>query len=168
VGRLGQAILVYVSWKVFSDYVTTSMELSPVTYRTFWTIFIQRDVTVPSTANMLHDFISRRGLTSKVAMVFMISTMVYLLMFPTLASAMTGYTGNVKAFISDANQTFLPFSEFIPMAFIIHDGARVNLTDEYQVLARATPYSGGKLLWKWQYYRSLSKTISRARPRYVA
>jgi len=46
---------------------------------------------------------------------------------------MTGYQQNTKAFIRVENGQLLPFSAFNPIAFIIHDGDRVNLTKDYHV-----------------------------------
>lgn len=115
------------------------METAPVSYRTFWVSFMQSDVTMPSIFCLIRDFTSKRGLRSKVAMTFMIITMVFVMVFPTLASAMTGYTANNEAVIKfgKGNQQ-TPFGTFRQLIAIIHDGSRVNLTDEYMVF-RGSP-----------------------------
>ena len=75
------------------------MEASPVTYRTFWVIFIQKEASMVSIVEIIHDFLFRRGLVSKTAMLFILLTMIFVFVFPTLASAMTGYTSNVAGFV---------------------------------------------------------------------
>ncbi|KAG8157774.1 hypothetical protein KVR01_012436 [Diaporthe batatas] len=139
VGRIGQSLLAYFSWRAFSVYVRASMETTPVTYRTYWTIFMQNHASVQSIFRLVRDFTTKRGLRSKVAMVFMILTMVFVMAFPTLASAMTGYTANNEAVIKFGNGTQTPFENFNQIVAIIHDGGRVNLTDEYMVFKGSQP-----------------------------
>ncbi|KAI7776784.1 hypothetical protein LA080_004440 [Diaporthe eres] len=138
VGRLGQSLLAYFSWRAFSVYVRASMETAPVTYRTFWTSLMQSDASLLSIVALIRDFASKRGLRSKMAMAFMIITMVFVMVFPTLASAMTGYTANNEAVIKFGNGTQTPFGRFRQLVAIIHDGDRVNLTAEYMVF-RGSP-----------------------------
>lgn len=136
---MGQSLLAYFSWKAFSVYVRASMETAPVTYRTFWTSFMQNDASVRSIIRLARDFASKRGLRSKVAMSFMIITMVFIMVFPTLAGAMTGYTANNEAVIKFGNGTQTPFGNFRQLVAIIHDGGRVNLTAEYMVFKGSRP-----------------------------
>ncbi|ROW17867.1 hypothetical protein VPNG_00864 [Cytospora leucostoma] len=135
VGRLGQTILAYFSWKAFSVYVRLSMEHAPITYRTFWTTYMQHEASFRPIIRAIRDFTSRRGLRSKTAMIFMIATMVFIMAFPTLASAMTGYTANNNAVIKFIDGTQAPFTEFQKFEHIIHDGNRINLTSDYKVFS---------------------------------
>lgn len=154
VGRGGQAILTLVSWHVFAKYVTTSMQVAPVTFNTFRSIFMQRESSLDGLVKLLRDFTRWRGLHSKVAMVFMITSMVFVLAFPTLASAMTGYSGNVQPFVGEADKAYLPFNSFQPLYYVIHDGDRVGKTKEYNItdpdpnskLIMRFPYSLGRIL----------------------
>ncbi|KAJ0114428.1 hypothetical protein J7T55_010817 [Diaporthe amygdali] len=141
VGRLGQSLLAYFSWKAFSVYVRASMETTPITYQTFWTTFMRNDVSFASIFRLIRDFARRRGLRSKLAMAFMTTTMLFIVVFPTLASAMTGYTANNDAVIKLENgSTQVPFEKFRRLVATIHDGNRVNLTAEYNVF-RGAPQS---------------------------
>lgn len=115
------------------------METAPVTYRTFWTSFMQSEASLGSIVRLIRDFASRRGLRSKVAMAFMVITMVFVMVFPTLASAMTGYTANNEAVIKFGNGTQTSFENFRQIVAIIHDGGRVNLTAEYMVFKGSQP-----------------------------
>jgi hypothetical protein len=135
--------MAFISMRVFARYFTMCMETSPVTFKTYRTIFLQKEVTIFSIYNLLKDFIALLRLPSKIAMVFMVLSMIFTLLFPTFASAMTGYSGNVGAFIPDANQTLVPFNQFHRVLYVIHDGKRINLTDDYYIWSDT--YYTGKL-----------------------
>ncbi|KAI1089541.1 hypothetical protein F5B19DRAFT_364228 [Rostrohypoxylon terebratum] len=132
-GRGVQACMAFMSWHAFSKYVTTSMEFAPVTYTVFFTVFLRREPCLYSTFSTARSFISCRGLRSKIAMVFMIWSMVLITAWPTIASAMTGYRTNRESLVFDYKGHYIPFKEFQPIAYIIHDGWRVNLTGDYIV-----------------------------------
>ncbi|KAF5523617.1 hypothetical protein CGCA056_v004401 [Colletotrichum aenigma] len=165
-GRGGQALLAWVSWSVFSDYVTTSMEVSPVTYETFWTVFLDGAPTFWSTWYLMRDFSRSHGLRSRFAMIFMVLVAIFILLFPTLGSAMSGYQANSGAFIRGPDGEMLKFSDFDMIAYIIHDGDRVNLTKDYPVTFARSNYDTEQLLgntldgyypnswYSWSYYGS--------------
>ncbi|XXH01707.1 hypothetical protein Hte_008068 [Hypoxylon texense] len=146
VGRGGQAALAMLSWHVFSHHTATSMDRFPVTYRTFWVVFLHREPTFFSIWYLLRDFVSFRRLSSVVAMVFMIATMIFVLVFPTLASAMTGYTPATKAFIQNDVERLIPFSDFKVLAYVIHDGFRINMTTNAYVV-RPFDYYTDPVVW---------------------
>ncbi|EQB50638.1 hypothetical protein CGLO_09894 [Colletotrichum gloeosporioides Cg-14] len=145
-GRGGQALLAWISWSIFSDYVTTSMEVSPVTYETFWTVFLDGSPTFWSTWYLMRDFSRSHGLRSRFAMIFMIVVAIFILSFPTLGSAMSGYQANSGAFVRGADGEMLKFSDFDMIAYIIHDGDRVNLTKDYPVTFARSNYDTEQLL----------------------
>ncbi|KAI1779343.1 hypothetical protein F4818DRAFT_247220 [Hypoxylon cercidicola] len=133
IGRGGQAVLAFISWRVFADYVMTSMEFAPVTYAVFSIIYLQDEPSILSTIRIARAFISGRELKSKPSMVFMILSMLFLIGWPTFASAMTGYTTIVEAFVPDYDGNYVPYADFQAIAYIIHDGERVNLTEDYAI-----------------------------------
>lgn len=138
--------MAYMSWRTFAIYVTTSLELAPVTYTVFFTIFLKREPCIYSTFNTTRSFISRRGLRSKIAMVFMIWSMLFIMVWPTIAGAMTGYTTNRESLIFDYKGHYIPFREFQPIAYVIHDGWRVNLTGNYIVSLFGTGATESKVM----------------------
>ena len=101
VGRGGQVLIALCSWHVFGLYVTTSMETAPITYHSYRAVFLETSPSFWSTLFLARDFIWLKSLHSKMAMFFMIFTMVFTLCFPTFASAMTGYTSIVQAYVLD-------------------------------------------------------------------
>ena len=79
------------------------------------------------------DSRKRNGLQSRLAVMFIIFSMVFVLAFPTLASAMTGYTSKVGAFVKDTDENFIQFSQFKLLAYVIHDGWRIGLEGDYPI-----------------------------------
>jgi len=97
-----------------------------------------------STVNLLFDFTFNRALNSIAAISFILATMVFILVFPTLASAMSGYTPGINAFVISEYKTLVPLSDFVPLAFIIHDGQRINRSNDFLIPWWDTNY-GGKM-----------------------
>jgi hypothetical protein len=95
---------------------------------------MQSESTEISIIRLVRDFGFRRGLHSKVAMVFMIATMAFILAFPTFASAMTGYSANVSSFVTTGGtEGTIPFNTLKPIYYVIHDGERIGKTKDYQL-----------------------------------
>ena len=112
------------------------MENEPVTYQVFRTIFIEHDASLLSTYRTIQSFVWQRRLRSKVTMVFMAATMVFIVAFPTLMSAMSGYDSNVASRIQDRDGNLISFRDFERPIYVVHDGSRVNLTDDYLITAQ--------------------------------
>lgn len=117
------------------------MEVTPVTFRTYRMIFLQNQSLLVGIPRMVRDFTRRHGLHSKLAMVFMIMTMTFVLAFPTFGSAMTGYSGNVQAFVADKGGQLILFKDFRFALYTIHNGWAVGKESEYIV---TSPSSNGE------------------------
>lgn len=131
VGRLGQSAMIYISWRVFADYVTACMETAPITYATFWIIFLEKEPSVFSIARLIRDFASPKRLRSMAAMIFILVTMAFVLAFPTLASSMTGYVVTTQAVVREPDGNLATFSNFNSVIYVIHDGWRINKTTDF-------------------------------------
>lgn len=110
------------------------MQVTPITYRTFRTFFLDREPSFMSSISLISDFTRRRRLNSRIATVFIMLVIAFALLFPTLASAMTGYTPRIEAFIADHNKNWVLVTNFRPVLYIIHDGPRVGLPADYPIL----------------------------------
>lgn len=132
-GRGGQALIALASWRVFASYLTVSMERTPVTFSTYRTIFMKHQSLATAIPRVARGFSVRLSLQSRTAMFFIIITMTFVLVFPTLGSAMTGYSGNVKPFVTDKSGNYVPFTSFQYLLYVIHDGWRVNETGDFAV-----------------------------------
>jgi hypothetical protein len=133
IGRLGQSIMAYYSWKAFSAYVRVSMDSIPVTFDTFFAIYLEEAASLKSTAKLIRDFATRQGLRSRLAMAYIVTTMLFLLAWPTLASAMTGYTAAEGAYVFDNDGNLLSIAGFHQVLYVIHDGWRIGLKGNHLV-----------------------------------
>ncbi|KAH6869687.1 hypothetical protein B0T10DRAFT_523526 [Thelonectria olida] len=128
IGRGGQAVLAWVSWRVFADSVTVSIATKPATYTSFFLVFLQKEPSLVSVYRISRDFIFVRGLCSTIATYFMVATMAFILGFPTFASSMTGYTTADKAYLELRDGKMYQLSNATPVAYLIRDGDRINKT----------------------------------------
>ncbi|KAI0182319.1 hypothetical protein EV127DRAFT_355165 [Xylaria flabelliformis] len=133
VGRIGQGILAFFSWRTFADYATVSMETKPMTYNAFTTLFMESGPSLTSIYQLLRDFVVYRRLRSKASTAWVILSMLFVLVWPTLVAAMSGYTPKSGPYVKDVSESFVPYNEFRLLSYIIHDGERINLTSDYHV-----------------------------------
>jgi hypothetical protein len=118
VGRGGQALLAALSFRVFAKYVASEMYTAPVTLNTFRTVFLHGELSGSmDLLRLVRDFVKRQRLQSMWATVFMLASMGYVLAFPTLGSAMTGYSANLKAYVEDGAGEYVPFRSFWGMGW---------------------------------------------------
>lgn len=132
------------------------MERSPVSFDTFEGVALQGS-SVQALVGLIKDYVTNRGTRAKLAVSWMIFAMSYVLIFPTLMSAMTGYRGtswhcgtlsklkgvaNVlpglatsKPYIQAPDGSQVEWSSFRLVNYIIYDGWRVGLTGSYPVNA---------------------------------
>ena len=110
------------------------MEVASIKYKTFSIIFLQKEPSVTSLFHIIRDFVFTQDPISKTAKVFIVASMTFVLGFPTFASAMSGYSGIIKAYVPGQDGNFIPFSDFAEVLYIIHDGWRINYTGEYPVV----------------------------------
>ncbi|KAK3314248.1 hypothetical protein B0H66DRAFT_504169 [Apodospora peruviana] len=131
VGRVGQALLAFFLWRAFSTYFTASISAKkdPITYNTYWFTFVDDNPTFISLYHITRDFFTTPSRRSNFAKAFIVISIVFVLAFPILASAMTGYKANSEAFVADPAGNLFPFSNLTQAAYTIHDGHRINLTD---------------------------------------
>lgn len=133
VGRGGQTVLAWVSWHTFADFTITSLATKPSTYATFWIIFLQREISLHNIYLLIRDCAFSKPLSSRLAAAFIITTLIFILSFPTLAGSATGYTPKLAAFLTQKDGNLLPYSQVQFLAYIVRDGRRINQTDNYHV-----------------------------------
>jgi hypothetical protein len=107
------------------------MEHAPVSYGTFEAITLQSGSLV-ALIKLGRDYLLNNGLRAKLAILWTIISSAFVLAFPTLTSAMSGYSANEEAFVNVDN-TLIPFSNFTLVRYAIHDGWRVGLSGNYLV-----------------------------------
>jgi hypothetical protein len=134
------------------------MERSPVSFATFESVTLQNS-SVWALVNLVKDYSTNSGVRAKLSVSWMILALTYVLGFPTLMSAMTGYSGTSwqlprpnglpqpkatncgsvpatsQPYIQTPDGSQVQWSSFRLANYIIHDGWRVGLTGDYIVKA---------------------------------
>jgi hypothetical protein len=126
VGRGGQAILLYVAFKVFTMTLSRTMETAPVSYGTFESMAFTSPTFV-SPFILIRDFMTNRGLRARMAVIWTIFASFFVLAFPTLNDTVSGYSTNTEAFLKDNSGILVPWSNYSEVQFVINDGERVGL-----------------------------------------
>ena len=73
----------------------------------------------------------------------MVVTMFFILAFPTITSAMSGYDANVASYLPDRNGSLFRFTDFAPVVYVIHDGWRIGQDGNFWVPVREHYYGDG-------------------------
>ncbi|KAK3987147.1 hypothetical protein QBC44DRAFT_332007 [Cladorrhinum sp. PSN332] len=141
IGRAGQAALAYFSWRAFSDYAAIiTMQTRPINYSMFRTIFIFQDASISSVWCLIRNTWSSNMRGGKQAtassagtLCFVITSLAFTVSFPTFASAITGYVAAVDSYVVGYENLAIKFSEFDFVAYVIRDGSRIKLPDDYLV-----------------------------------
>ena len=107
---------------------------SPVTYHTFWVIILHQEATITSIYRLTREFFLYKGVGSRTASTFILITTIFALAFPTFINSMTGYTTKNGAFVEMTDGNNIPLVSFGNLFYVIHDGQRINLTDDYDVV----------------------------------
>jgi hypothetical protein len=126
VGRGGQAILLYVAFKVFTMTLSRTMETEPVSYGTFESMAFTSPTFV-SPFILIRDFVTNKGLRARAAVAWTIIASFFVLAFPSLNDTMSGYSANMEAFLQDDNGVLVPWSNYSEVRFVINDGQRIGL-----------------------------------------
>ncbi|KAF2819701.1 hypothetical protein CC86DRAFT_429849 [Ophiobolus disseminans] len=109
------------------------MQAAPVTYHTFRTFFISNEATLLSIPRLVRDFSYRNDLHSRLATIFMVATMCFILAFPIFGSAMTGYSANVEPLIAGSDGRYLPFKDVNSTFYAMLDSERLGWAEKYTV-----------------------------------
>ncbi|KAK4212638.1 hypothetical protein QBC37DRAFT_483654 [Rhypophila decipiens] len=155
VGRGGQTMLAYFSWKAFSTYFWLSMSTQPITYNSFWAIFLDRQPSLVGIYRVIRDFVSHQARRSKSIMIFVPFSMLFVLVFPIMMSAMTGYRPNLAGFVADTTNSLIPFEKFVLAAYVLHDGERVGYGRDFVV-----PFMFGVPFFEIR--KQMTKTLGRS------
>ncbi|EON62894.1 hypothetical protein W97_02119 [Coniosporium apollinis CBS 100218] len=130
VGRGGQAILIYIAYRVFTRSLVFSMESRPTPYQVFAAIAF--DTVSISTIHILgKECVApwQRTRRCTLTVVGLILASSYILAFPTLISALTGYDATYRPYVNVTDGSMIPFSSFETVDWVVWDGSRIGLAD---------------------------------------
>lgn len=156
VGRGFQAVLALIAYKVTTKSLMMSMEQVSVPIETFEAVTLQ-DSSFVAFYKQLHSFLAVRGWRHQLRIAWIILSTLFIVAFPTLASAMTGYAPLTDAFLRAQDELLIPFTSYRQIHYIVHDADRIGL-DKPLVLTNVP----GDSIGTWQLgssYPDVSRTL---------
>ncbi|KAF1995529.1 hypothetical protein P154DRAFT_538676 [Amniculicola lignicola CBS 123094] len=129
IGRGGQLLLAWVNWRVFNEWLVYHMEVQTASYK-FYTAIAFETTTLGTLGVMAKEWLAFGERTWKrffrwLALLCMVLSTLYVLSFPTLMAAMTGYITTYEAYVEDFDHNLIEFNKFNAVSFIIEDGRRI-------------------------------------------
>lgn len=125
VGRGGQSLLAFYSYLAFTKALSRTMEKSIVTHDIFSAVTLQHN-TITSVFVLIKNAHKMGGLRARFALVWTIFAASFVLFSSTWLSAMTGYTADIQAYVSDSQNALVAMDHFQPTVYVIHDASRFN------------------------------------------
>jgi hypothetical protein len=133
VARGGQGLLGLISYKIFTKALTYALEdpQVSVSYRTY-TALVFNEPSLTSVLKLSIEYFKNTSRSIRAVVLWIIFSSLYLCSFPTLASAMTGYSSNTSPYLKISDGSQVPWVLPHRLTYIIHDGCRIpTLTDSY-------------------------------------
>jgi hypothetical protein len=104
------------------------MEVSQISYGTYKTLFLRDGISFTGLIHLIREFSTHRPLASSIAMIWMVLSALFVILFPTLTSAMSGYSANGHAFILDATGNYMDYDKLFLIDYVIYNASRLNMT----------------------------------------
>jgi len=130
--------LTFISYYVFKLYITSVMEVSPISYGTYKGIFFHESISFWGIINLITEFWRYQPLESVAITVWIILDSAFIIIFSTLASAMTGYKPNNEAFIKDTEGNYRNLKNLYQIDYVIHDSLRLKFSNSDLAAAYGT------------------------------
>ncbi|KAF2867701.1 hypothetical protein BDV95DRAFT_610605 [Massariosphaeria phaeospora] len=130
VGRGGQLFLAWVNYRVFNEWLLYHMEMHLTSYKMYKAVAFE--TTSLATMGVFgKEFLaygerSRTRFFRWLAMLSMLIATFYVLSFPTLMAAMTGYITTYKAYVQDFDNNLIAWDKFSPVTCIVEDAHRIG------------------------------------------
>lgn len=130
IGRGGQILLAWVNYHVFNEWLVYHMECHLTSYKLYAAVAFK--TTSMSTIGILgKEFLAygentwRRFLRWLAILSMLLSTL-YVLSFPTLMAAMTGYISKTEPYVEDYNKNLIEWSKVDLVWCVINDAHRIG------------------------------------------
>ena len=134
IGRGGQILLAWVNYRVFNEWLYYHMEMHKTSYKLYTSLAFS--TTSLTTLGVLgKEFLSFGKGTWKrffrwLGILSMLLSTLYVISFPTLMAAMTGYITTSEAYIEDSDRNLIEWSNVkeLYLVGVVEDSHRINYT----------------------------------------
>lgn len=130
VGRGGQILLAWVNYRVFNEWLVYHMEMHLTSYKLYAAVAFQT-TTMATLGVLAKEFLafgkkSWSRLFRWLAVLSMLLSTLYVLAFPTLMAAMTGYITTYELYIENYEHNLIDWSKIRLVTYVIHDADRLG------------------------------------------
>jgi hypothetical protein len=133
VGRGGQVGLAWVNYRVFNAWIVGYMERHGVGWKVFGVLAFETTTVQALGVLGKEALAAARGQgigwvkwsIRWLAVVSMFLSTLYVLSFPTLVAAMTGYIAKSEAYVADGEENLVAWAKVDTVRFVVEDGDRV-------------------------------------------
>jgi len=130
VGRGGQLVLAWVNWRVFNEWLVWCAEGEGVGWRMYAAVSFE--TTSLNTLGVLgKESLCLEGRRWKrwvrwLGLVSMLLSTLYVLSFPTLMAALTGYIAKSEPYVQDYEGNLIAFGKVDGVRYVVHDAGRIG------------------------------------------
>lgn len=132
VGRGGQLLLAWVNYRVFNEWILYHMEMFLTSYKMYTAVAFQT-TSLTMLGVFGKEFLAFgesnwRRFFRWLAILGMFLSTLYVLSFPTLMAAMTGYITTYTPYVENYAHNLIEFDQFLnqPIRYIIEDSYRIG------------------------------------------
>jgi hypothetical protein len=130
IGRGGQLLLAWANYRVFNEWLVYHMEMHHTSYKLYAALAFET-TTLGTLGVLAKEFLAFGAGTWKrlfrwLAIFSMLLSTFYVIAFPTLMAAMTGYIATYNPYIEDFDHNLLAWSQAKQVAYIINDAHRLD------------------------------------------
>jgi hypothetical protein len=118
--------LAIIAYKVTTKSLSMAMEHHSVPIGTYEAISLQGSTFV-ALCKQIRNFLSIRSWQHKLRILWIILSTLFIVCFPTLVGAMTGYAPLTDPFVQGDAGELIPFTSYLDVRYIVHDAERVGL-----------------------------------------
>ena len=130
VGRGGQMCLAWVNWRVFNEWLVWHLERYRTSYKMYTAVALQT-TSLTSLGVLAKEFLyfGERNwgrFLRWLAMFSMLISTLYVLAFPTLMAAMTGYITTYEPYMEDYDRNLIEWAKVDRVVGLIPDAKRIG------------------------------------------
>lgn len=141
VGRGGQLLLGWINYRVFNEWLIYHMEMHFTSYKLYAAVAFET-TTMGTLGVLAKEFLAfgkrtRRRFFRWLAMLSMLLSTLYVLSFPTLMGAMTGYITTYELYVENHDHNLIEWGKVRRVTNIIQDADRLLRYDKPLIITEA-------------------------------
>jgi hypothetical protein len=138
IGRGGQMCLAWVNWRVFNEWLVYHLEMYATSYKMYTAVALQT-TSLTTLGVMAKEFLcfGERGwmrFFRWLAVFSILISTLYVLAFPTLMGAMTGYITTYEPYMEDFDNNLIEWEQVQPVMAMVEDAQRIGFSKPLLVI----------------------------------